>query len=98
MKIKFVKGPAGIGFGYAVGEMLDCGKPFGKEMVELGYAIELEESTSNLPEDLPMREVLIDAGIDSIEALNEIATPESLTALKGIGKKSADNILKYLNK
>lgn len=98
MKIEFVKSAAGIGFAYSQGMQLDCGKPFGKEMVELGYAVELEEGSSNLPEDLPMREVLIAAGIDSIEALKEIASPEKLEALKGIGKKSAENIIKYLDK
>lgn len=98
MKIEFVKSAAGIGFAYSPGMQLDCAKPFGKEMIELGYAIELEEGTTDMPEDLPMREVLIAAGIDSIDAIKEIATPEKLEAIKGIGKKSAENIIKYLSK
>jgi|GEM_PF-6585844 len=98
MKIKFVKGTSGIGYAYFTNQELDCAKPFGKEMIELGYAVELEEGNTDMPSDLPMREVLIEAGIESLEALKEIATIENLVAIKGIGKKSAENIIKYLEK
>lgn len=96
MKIKFTRGAAGIGLAYSPGMELECAKPFGKEMIELGVAIELEpDANGDLPDNFPAREVLVGLGIslDEVKALNTI---EQLTALKGIGKVSATNILNYL--
>jgi len=98
MKIKFTKSPVGIGYAYAAGVDLVCEKPFAKEMIELGFAIELEDSADgDLPDDFPARDVLIGLGVtlDEVKALD---TMEKLEALKGIGPKSAENILKYLAK
>lgn len=96
MKIKFTKIAVPIGYAYGADTELECNSATGKEFIELGYAIELESNSSNLPEDLPARDVLIDAGIESMEALKEIATPEGLIAIKGIGKKLAESIINYL--
>lgn len=98
VKVRFIRSACGHGYGYIAGQELETNKAFGKELVELGLAIELEENTSNLPEDLPMRDVLIECGITDMAALEAIATQEGLVALNGIGKKSAENILKYLGK
>lgn len=96
MKIKFTKITAPIGYAYGADAVLECNAALGKEFIELGYAIELESDKSTLPEDLPAKDVLIGAGIDSLDALKEIATPEGLIAIKGIGKKLADSIINYL--
>lgn len=98
MKIRFTRSPVGIGYAYASGMELQCNKPFGKEMIELGYAIELEDSANgDLPDDFPARDVLIGLGV-TLEEVKALDTMEKLEALKGIGKKSAENILKYLAK
>lgn len=77
---------------------LVCEKPFGKEMIELGVAIEIEElEGSDLPEDFPSRDVLINLGV-GLDEVKLLDTIEKLSALKGIGKKSAENILAYLAK
>ena len=97
MKIQFVKSTCGIGYAYLEGAKLDSSKAIGKEFIELGYAIELsDDEASDLPDDLPMRKQIVDAGITTLEALKEIATPEALEALKGIGEKSAKAIIDYL--
>jgi len=97
MKIEFIKSATGIGYGYLTGAILDCTQAFGKEMIELGYAIELSaEIASDLPENLPMRKELLAAGIDTIAALKDIATPESFQSIKGIGQKSAKAIIEFI--
>lgn len=98
MKIQFVKSTCGIGYAYMEGTTLDCGKAVGKEFIELGYAIELsDEEACTLPKAIPMREKLIEAGITTLDELKEIANIEALEALKGIGKKSAQSIIDFIN-
>lgn len=47
----------------------------------------------SLPNDVPHRELLLSAGISSIEELQEI---EDLTSIQGIGKSKAADIHDYL--
>jgi hypothetical protein len=98
MKIIFVKCPAGIGYGYHAGATLDCSEEFATEMINLGYA-EAEKKgakiTSALPEDLPGREAFEAAGILTLDAVKEVG---NYTEIKGIGKATAENIVKYFSK
>ena len=48
---------------------------------------------AKLPEDMPYRHVLINLGITTVEEVKKI---EDLTALKGIGQKSAGAIREFL--
>jgi hypothetical protein len=96
MKIKFVKSAVPLGHAYASGAILDCNSTLGKEFIELGVAIELEDDSSTLPKDLPARDILILTGITSIDQLAGISTLEGLTAIKGIGKTLAVKILDFL--
>lgn len=96
MKIKFIKNTPGFGYAYMEGMELNCEKPFAKEMIELGVAVELEEPDgSDLPNDFPAREALKKAGV-MFDEVKVLTTVEMLTSIEGIGKKSAENILKYL--
>lgn len=52
-----------------------------------------EGAAPQLPDDIPHRDELIDAGVASLEALRDL---EDLTALPGIGKAKAADIKEYL--
>lgn len=98
MKIQFIKSATPFNYGYLPGEYLECNKALGKEFIELGVAIELDDDSNNLPDNLPAKDVFLKAGIMSMQELNEIATKEKLIAINGIGKKLAEQILNFLNK
>lgn len=93
MKIKFIKPAMPLGFAYAEGEQLDCLEPFGKELINSGFAIEVDNVQGALPADMPGREALIIAGFDSLDAVKECT---ELTEIKGIGKATAENIVAYI--
>lgn len=96
MKIQFVKSPAGIGYAYFAGDVLVCEKPFGKEMMELGYAIEIEEpADGDLPPDFPSRQTLVKLGV-TLDEVKKLDSVEQLVALNGIGEASAKKIIEYL--
>lgn len=97
MKIEFVKNAASWGFAYMKGHELNCTRAFGKEMVELGLAIELDDADGDLPPDFPGRKTLLEYGIKSLDEVRRIATPEALQEIKGIGKKLAEQIIETLN-
>lgn len=58
-----------------------------------GEAAEETEDAGGLPEDMPHRAELIDAGVESLDSLRELG---DLTALPGIGKAKAADIKEYL--
>lgn len=55
----------------------------------------VEESNGGLPEDFPAKELLEEAGYDSIEKISE-ATAKDLTEIKGIGKATAEDIFEAI--
>jgi hypothetical protein len=93
MKIQFTKPTIPLGYAYADGHIIDVAKPFGREMVNLGYAIELEEGNTDIPSDFPGRKILEENGILTLSEVKKIANTESLQELKGIGKKLAQDII-----
>lgn len=97
MKIQFVKSAVGHGYGYMTGAEVDCNKAWGKEMIELGLAIELDDSEGDLPVDFPGRRVLVENGFQSLQEVKRIATVDQLIEIKGIGKKLAEQIVEILN-
>jgi hypothetical protein len=57
------------------------------KLLEKGYVINLpddEGDLNTLPEDLPSRDILFEAGYDTIEKIKKAG--ESLTDVKGVGK------------
>ena len=96
MKIKFLRPVAG--FAYFENDITDA-LPDEKAagLVAKGYAIlipETEGEQNKLPDDLPGREQLYDGGLETIEDVKN-ALP-TITDIKGIGKKTAEAIKKYL--
>ena len=98
MKIEFVKNAASWGFGYMMGQQVDVMKAFGKEMIEMGLAIEIEEGDSDIPADFPGKKVLEDNGFESLAEVRKIAQPETLQEITGIGKGLSARIIEWFEK
>jgi len=96
MKIKFKK-PA-FGFAYFEGDIADLHPESAARLVDDGFAIIVpatEGDDNELPDELPGRLILYKEGIKTLEDVRKIA--ESLTNIKGIGKKLAAEITEYIN-
>jgi predicted flap endonuclease-1-like 5' DNA nuclease len=96
MKIKFKK--SAPGFAYFTNDIGDIEPESAARLVDEGYAIivpETEGDDNELPEDLPGRSILYKEGIKTIEDVNKII--DSLTEIKGIGKKLAAEIFEFIN-
>ena len=98
MKIQFIKPAASWGFGYVQGAEIDCSKAFGKEMIELGLAVEIEEGDTDIPHDFPGRKTLEDNGFTSLAEVRKIADPETLQEITGIGKGLSARIIEWFEK
>lgn len=95
MKVKFIKNnAAAIGLAYMIGQEADLPELLAEQCIEDGYAVRVKVLV-DLPEELPKREALIAAGITTVEAV-EAASDKELEALKGIGKKSVEEIRAFL--
>ena len=55
-----------------------------------------EGDVTTLPDDIPAKELLEEAGIDSVEMLKQVS-PEFILQVEGIGQKTLDKIVHYLN-
>jgi hypothetical protein len=96
MKIKFKK-PA-VGFAYFDGDIADIAPEAAAKLVDDGFAIIVpptEGDDNELPDNLPGRFILYKEGFKTLEDVKKII--ESLTEIKGIGKKLAAEIVEYLN-
>lgn len=66
-------------------------------LVSKGWAVLIPETEGNankLPEDIPARELLFENGLETLtDVKNALPT---ITDLKGIGRKTAKDIEKYL--
>jgi len=96
MKIKFIQNTGGIGYAYMEGQEVDLQQALAKEMIELNYAVEINNLPEDLPENIPGRKILIDNGIETMAELRKITAPEQLMVLKGIGEKLAEQIIEFV--
>lgn len=96
MKIQFTKSPTGAyGLAYNAGDMAELEEKQAKELMEKGYAVSpevMDGEDSDLPEDLPGREVLVAAGV----TMDELKQVDDYTVYSGIGAKLAEKLTKYL--
>lgn len=95
MKIEFIKSPVGFGLAYHKGETLDCPQAYGMEMIEMGFAVMIDNEPEALPSDIPGRTVLVAAGLVKLDDVKAIP---DLTQIEGIDAKLAARIVKYLSK
>lgn len=96
MKIKFLRPVAG--FAYFEGDVAELNDEKASSLVNKGWAIivpDTEGEANQLPDDLPARDVLFDNGLETIDDVHNAL--ETLTDLKGVGKKSAQKIKEYFN-
>ncbi len=96
VKLKFIKPPGLFPLAYFPG-MIGAFEPKqAAELIDAGICVPVEEKQSNtLPADMPGRKELYAAGFNSLE---ECIPVNDFTQIKGIGKPTADKIVKYLNK
>lgn len=95
-KVKFLK--SHNQFAYFKGDVADIKSEDVATLLNSGYVIilpdERDDDVNTLPEDLPGREFLFDAGFDSIEKNKKAGN--SLLNVTGIGKGTLKKIQVYL--
>ena len=93
MIIEFLK-PA-PGYAYAEGMVGDLPTEMAQTLIDGGYAkMAAGVEISDLPEDFPVREKLIEEGFGKLEDLK--ANIEVVKAIDGIGKKTYEKIVERL--
>lgn len=93
VKVKFLKNGMGAGFGYFAEDECLMESKQASALAESGHVM-LMPDDSLLPADIPARDVLSAAGINSMEQLAGIT---DFIEIKGIGKATAEKITLYLS-
>ena len=95
LKIKFKK--AHRDYAYFSGDFATLPANVVADLVESGHVIlfpgDDDTEPNPLPEDLPARDLLFANGFTTLDQI--IAAGESITEIKGIGRKSSDLIIQY---
>jgi hypothetical protein len=97
MKVKVNKPVPGMA--YFGGEIADLDPKECAQWLASGHMIvipETEGDENSLPDDLPGREILWKEGFRTLNEIKKVK--ETLTEIKGIGKKTASDILVYIEK
>ena len=95
VRVEFVNNKAhAIGLAYAKGEVVDLDAKLAKQVIEDGFAVGAELE-SDLPEDFPKREALLESGLVTIDDI-KAADDSLLNCLKGVGKKSIAEIREFI--
>lgn len=97
-RVEFTKNCAGIGYSYMKGQKYDIPVALAVEMIEMGYAkeIPIPIKKTRIPPDFPGYRALKDSGFVDIEELRRIGDVEQLQEIKGIGKTTAQQIMRRL--
>lgn len=84
---------------YFAGSKADLPADKADELEKAGYVEKILDVSgvveSDLPDDLPARGILINAGFNTINKV--LAASESLLDIKGIGKATANHIINMLS-
>lgn len=95
MWVQFLKSRQGLA--YFAGDIVKMDEETVQELIDEGYVKEVEPpENSDLPVDLPGRAALVKEGLLTKEQV--IASKEVLTDIKGIGEKTAVEIIEILRK
>lgn len=90
VKLFFMKPPKG--YGYHAGQVANVPEDLAETFIDSGYA---REPKKTLPKDMPRREDLIAAGLETIQA---VKNADNLSNVKNIGKAGEKEIADYLSK
>ena len=94
MRIEFLK-PA-PGYAYSEKMLGDLPDEVAGQLVQNGYAIPADgKEISDLPEDFPMRELLIKEGFATLKAIAD--NLDAVKGIEGIGKKTYEKIVEHIN-
>lgn len=97
MWVEFLKSRQGLA--YFAGDIVKMDEENAKQLIDEGFVKQTKqpgEDNSDLPVDLPGRAALIKEGLLTKEQV--IASKEVLTDIKGIGDKTAIEIIEILSK
>ncbi|RHJ76227.1 hypothetical protein [Parabacteroides sp. AM08-6] len=95
MWVEFVKSRQGLA--YFAGDIVKMDEENAKTLIDEGFVKPSQQpDESDLPIDLPARSALIKEGLISKDAV--LAAKEVLTDIKGIGEKTAAEIIEILGK
>lgn len=94
VKIQFIKHPGRFRLAYFPGEFAEMEEKQAEELCLAGVAGYAAEGYSELPEDIPARDVLVKLNL----SLDELKQIEDYTELQGIGKATSQKLIKYFNK
>jgi len=85
-------------YAYFAGDNAELSADNVAKLISTGHVIlfpgEKSKEVNPLPEGLPCREILFENGFDTIEKVTEAG--ESITEIKGIGKKSLAQITEFI--
>lgn len=97
MKVRFLKPKPGMG--YFKGSTADLPDDKAIALIEEKYCVRLDEFQkqiiSDLPDDLPCRDILINEGLETKEKV--LKSSHALNSIKGISDKKAIEIVEKLN-
>jgi len=97
LKIKFIKSHPG--FAYFAGDSAELRADHVETLIASGHVILFpgvdKKEENPLPENLPCREILLANGFTTIDQIREAGA--SLNDIKGIGKKSFEDITVFLS-
>ncbi len=99
IKVKFIKQGGIVGMAHWLGDVVEMPEIMAIELQERGIVEKFNpanEPATDLPENLPARDLILEAGITTIEEVLMEIEAGTLTAIKGIGKVTATQIAKQL--
>lgn len=95
MWVQFLKSRQGLA--YFAGDIVKMDDEIANKLIDEGFVKQAEQpETSDLPADLPGRAALIKEGLTTKEQV--LSSKEVLTDIKGIGEKTATEIIEILSK
>lgn len=82
-KVLFIKGAAGIGYGYLPFQVCELAQDFADNFILWGYAVEVPEKYTLIPSDFPYRSEFLNEGIYSFEQLKTLPSDHRLGGKAG---------------